>query len=57
MSIQLFKPRFRNEEIIEHINECLDKGWTGLGYKTVDIENEWKKYTGLPNAHFINSNT
>jgi len=57
MSIQLFKPRFRNEEIIEHINECLNKGWTGLGYKTVDIENEWKKYTGLPNAHFINSNT
>ena len=57
MSIQLFKPKFRNEEIIEHINECLDKGWTGLGYKTVDIENEWKKYTGLPNAHFINSNT
>ena len=57
MSIQLFKPRFRNKEITEHINECLDKGWTGLGYKTVEIENEWKKYTGLPNAHFINSNT
>jgi dTDP-4-amino-4,6-dideoxygalactose transaminase len=57
MSIQLFKPKFRNEEIIEHINQCLDKGWTGLGYKTVEIENEWKKYTGLPNAHFINSNT
>jgi dTDP-4-amino-4,6-dideoxygalactose transaminase len=57
MSIQLFKPKFRNEEIIEHIQECLDKGWTGLGYKTVEIETEWKKYTGLPNAHFINSNT
>jgi len=57
MSIQLFKPKFRNEEIMEHIQECLDKGWTGLGYKTVEIENEWKKYTGLPNAHFVNSNT
>jgi len=57
MSIQLFKPRFRNEEITMHINDCLDKGWTGLGYKTVEIENKWKEYTGLPNAHFINSNT
>ena len=57
MGIQLFKPKFRNEEIIKHINECLNKGWTGLGYKTVEIENEWKKYTGLPNAHFLNSNT
>jgi len=57
MSIQLFKPKFRNDEIINHINECLDKGWTGLGYKTVEIENEWKTYTGLPNAHFVNSNT
>lgn len=57
MNIQLFKPKFREDEILEHIKECLDKGWTGLGYKTVEIENEWKKYTGLPNAHFVNSNT
>lgn len=57
MSIQLFKPKFRNDEIISHIEECLDKGWTGLGYKTVEIEEEWKKYTGLSNAHFVNSNT
>lgn len=57
MSIQLFKPKFRNNEITPLITECLDKGWTGLGYRTVEIENEWKKYTGLPNAHFLNSNT
>lgn len=56
-NIQLFIPKFRNDEIIEHISTCLDKGWTGLGFKTVEIENEWKKYTGLPYAHFINSNT
>ena len=56
-NINLFVPNFRNEEIIEHITECLDKGWTGLGFKTVEIEEEWKKYTKLPNAHFINSNT
>lgn len=56
-NIQLFIPKFRNTEILEHISECLDKGWTGLGFKTVEIENEWKKYTGLPYAHFLNSNT
>lgn len=56
-NIQLFKPKFRNDEILEHINECLDKGWTGLGFKTVEIENKWKEYTGISNAHFINSNT
>jgi dTDP-4-amino-4,6-dideoxygalactose transaminase len=56
-NINLFVPTFRNEEIMEHISECLDKGWTGLGFKTQEMEEEWKKYTGLPNAHFINSNT
>lgn len=56
-NIQLFVPTFRNEEILNEINDCLEKGWTGLGYKTVMFEEEWKKYTGLPNAHFINSNT
>ena len=43
-NINLFVPHFRKEEITKHINECLDKGWTGLGYKTLEIENEWKKY-------------
>ena len=57
MNIQLFKPKFRNEEIIPLIEECLDKGWTGLGFKTVEIEEKWKEYTKLPFAHFINSNT
>lgn len=56
-NLNLFVPKFRNDEIIEHITECLDKGWTGLGFKTVDIESKWKDYTELPYAHFINSNT
>lgn len=56
-NIQLFVPKFRKEEILEHISECLDKGWTGLGFKTVEIENRWKEYTGLRYAHFLNSNT
>jgi dTDP-4-amino-4,6-dideoxygalactose transaminase len=56
-NINLFVPKFRKDEILSEISECLDKGWTGLGFKTVEIEDKWKSYTGLPNAHFINSNT
>jgi dTDP-4-amino-4,6-dideoxygalactose transaminase len=55
--IQLFVPTFRVEECLEQIRECLEKGWTGLGFKTIEFENKWKEYTGLPNAHFINSGT
>ena len=39
------------------MSECLDKGWSGLGFKTLEIEEKWKQYTGLENAHFLNSNT
>ncbi|MBS0201247.1 MAG: DegT/DnrJ/EryC1/StrS family aminotransferase, partial [Proteobacteria bacterium] len=42
---------------LNEIRECLEKGWTGLGFKTVAFEDEWKKYTGLKHAHFLNSNT
>lgn len=56
-SIQLFKPKFRKDEIMSHMSECFDLGWTGLGFKTQEIEEEWKKYTGFPHAHFLNSNT
>jgi len=55
--IQLFVPTFRIEECLEQIRECLEKGWTGLGFKTIEFENEWKKYTGLSYAHFVNSGT
>lgn len=55
--IQLFVPTFRIDECLDEIRECLEKGWTGLGYKTVEIEETWKTYTGLPHAHFINSAT
>lgn len=55
--IQLFVPHFRIEECLAEIRECLEKGWTGLGYKTVAFETSWKAYTGLPYAHFLNSAT
>ena len=55
--IQLFLPTFRIDETLEEIRQCLEKGWTGLGYKTVEFEDAWKDYTGLPHAHFLNSAT
>jgi dTDP-4-amino-4,6-dideoxygalactose transaminase len=53
--IHLFVPTFRVEEVLAEIRDCLEKGWTGLGYKTVEIEDAWKRYTALPYAHFLSS--
>ena len=52
-TIQIFKPFYRTEEILSEIKECLDIGWTGLGNKTVKFEEKFKKYSNLPNAHFL----
>lgn len=57
MAIQLFVPNFHVQECLKEIQECLEKGWTGLGFKTNAMEQAWKDYTGLPNAHFLGSNT
>jgi dTDP-4-amino-4,6-dideoxygalactose transaminase len=56
-SVNVFIPKFRKKEIINHIEECLDKGWTGMGYKTVEFEKKWNEYCNIPNSHFLNSNT
>ena len=55
--IHLFVPTFRVEETLDEIRVCLEKGWTGLGFKTVEFEEAWKHYTGLAHAHFLNSAT
>jgi dTDP-4-amino-4,6-dideoxygalactose transaminase len=57
MSIQVFQATFNVDECLKEVRECLDKGWTGMGFKTVQFEDEWKKYTGLKNAYFVNSAT
>ncbi len=57
MKIQLFTPAFRVDECLREIKECLEKGWTGIGFKTVEFEREWKKYSGFEHAHFVNSAT
>lgn len=55
--IQLFKAKYEVEECLDEIRECLEAGWTGLGFKTVQFEDAWKHYTGLPFAHYTNSST
>lgn len=55
--IQLFKAKYEVEECLAEIRECLEVGWTGLGFKTVQFEDAWKNYTGLPFAHYTNSST
>lgn len=57
MPIQVLKPKFHVDECLDAVRECLEKGWTGMGFKTVEFENDWKAYTGHKNAYFLNSNT
>jgi dTDP-4-amino-4,6-dideoxygalactose transaminase len=53
--IHLFVPTFRVEEVLSAIRECLEKGWTGLGFKTVEFEQAWRGHTRLPHSHFLGS--
>lgn len=57
MAIQVLKPKFHVEECLEAVRECLEMGWTGMGFKTVQFEEAWKEYTGHKYAYFLNSNT
>ncbi len=56
-AINLFEPKFRVEETLEEIRICLEKGWTGAGFKTLEIEEAWRRYSQLEHAHFVNSAT
>jgi dTDP-4-amino-4,6-dideoxygalactose transaminase len=55
--VNLFVPSYRIDETLSAIRECLEVGWTGMGFKTVELERAWCAYTGLPYAHFVNSAT
>lgn len=57
MGIQLFKASFDVDACLAQVRECLEKGWTGMGFKTVEFEDAWKKYTGFKNAYYVNSST
>ena len=39
--IQVLKPKYRVDECLSEIKECLELGWTGMGFKTLDFEKAW----------------
>jgi dTDP-4-amino-4,6-dideoxygalactose transaminase len=43
--LHLFVPVFRVDECLAEIRECLERGWTGLGFKTTEFEEQWKRAT------------
>ena len=51
-TINVFKPRFRSKEILKDLKTIFRTGWTGIGNKTVLIEKDWEKYSGLKNSLF-----
>jgi dTDP-4-amino-4,6-dideoxygalactose transaminase len=51
--IQMFAPDYHIDECLDQIRQCLERGWAGQGFKTLEFEEAWKKYTGLPYAHFV----
>ena len=57
MKIPMFAPVYDVEACLKNIKDCLEKGWTGQGYKTIEFEEEWKRYTGHSNAHFLTTAT
>lgn len=57
MAIQVLKPKFHVDECLDAVRECLEKGWTGMGFKTAEFEEAWKKYTRHKYAYYLNSNT
>ena len=57
MPISLFAPVYDIEACIENVRDCLVKGWAGQGYKTIEFEEAWKKYTGFPYAHLLCTGT
>ena len=56
-AIQLFAPSFNIDRCLAEVRICLEKGWTGIGFKTVEFEQRFCAYIGAPFGHFVNSNT
>lgn len=51
--IPMFAPVYHVDDCMEEIRVCLEKGWTGQGFKTLEFEEKWKAYTGFAHAHLV----
>ena len=56
-NIPLFVPSFDVDGCLAEIRVCLEKGWTGIGFKTTEFEDLFSEYVGEKYCHFVNSNT
>jgi dTDP-4-amino-4,6-dideoxygalactose transaminase len=55
--IRLFVPTFQIEDCLLQIRECLELGWTGSGFKTIEFEKAWAAYNSVPESIFLSSNS
>jgi len=55
--IRLFIPTYQIENCLAEIRECLEIGWTGSGFKTLEFERAWAKYTDVDETLFLSSNS
>ena len=55
--LQLFAPVFDVDACLAEVRVCLELGWTGIGFKTVEFEDKFSEYLGTPFCHFVNANT
>lgn len=56
-ALHVLRPFYRTDEVLAEIRKCLDSGWTGAGGTTLEFEQAWRDYSGLPFAHMTNSAT
>jgi dTDP-4-amino-4,6-dideoxygalactose transaminase len=55
--MQVLKPVYRTQEVMEMIQGSLESGWTGYGARCEQFEEMWCKYADVENALFVNSAT
>jgi len=55
--IQLFKPKYNTEKILENLRGVLNSGWTGTGPKCKEFEEKFNEYTGAKHSHYVSSAT
>lgn len=55
--MQLFRPYYNTEKILENLKAVFDSGWTGPGPQCKRFEDKWRDFTGTKYCHFVNSCT
>ena len=57
-TLQLFRADYQVEECMKEIRSVLESGWSGLGPKCSEFENQWNDFLGIKSgSHFVSSAT